>query len=346
MTQNIAMLSSAITLAASIGADLNFNLIRHLLRQPYTSAVMMLLRAAETLSSFTLIGCASACMVQSGLSLPIDLAAVAIATVGATVVSAIMSRRGAKLSPAELIAVKTLKEEIRDEVGRELAGLAEAVKCLAAENRMLRESVRELKEASERHADAIDTLASDVKNMVRGYHVMAEVYRHEAYKRELLALQLREIAKAKQELEGRRKISVFESALKETAGILQAMGFEVEVHTEPGMPAMLLKAGGKPVAVAAHRAFALDNKKPRRFVTSHAIRIEVEAAARLKLPLAILIANLKNGRRWAALIPSDKVASFEHMITPDELWLDTAEAEKACEKSLDLLKEGLLHATA
>ena len=346
MSQNIVMMASAIALTMSLGIDLNFNLIRHLLRQPYTSAIMLLLRISEVLSSFTLIGCISSYIAQFGLSVSTDIAAIATATAGAIIASIVMSKRGSKLSPADLLPIKSLKQEIRNDVRKELRVLKDEIKNLTDESYNLSLSLSELREASSRQTAAIDTLTSSIKLIANGYNTMAKEYREEAYKRELVTLQLSEITRIRQELENRRKRNVLESALKETSTIMHDLGFDVEVHSEPGMPAMILKIDGKPVAVGAHRTFALDNKKPRRIVNFDMIRTEADAAARLKLPLAIIVTNVKNGRRWATIIPSEKAASFEYVITPDELWLNTAEAEEACQRSLQTLKEEFTHADA
>jgi len=55
---------------------------------------------------------------------------------------------------------------------------------------------------------------------------------------------------------------------------------------------------GKKVAIGAHKAFTLSKEETKqRTITAEMMKAEINAAMKYKLPLVILVTNLRNKRR-------------------------------------------------
>jgi len=213
----------------------------------------------------------------------------------------------------------------------------------------------------------IFTALSQINKMLSCYNDVIKLYDEEVQKLELLNAQLEEVTLLKEEYtrrleglerspqeefeevrvklteaDGRASRRLGNEAQHETANILRSMGFEVEEYYGVGQPDYILIWNGKRVAVGAHKAYSLSEKNRQRTINSKDIGAEIRTASKLKLPLLIIVTNLKNNRRWAEIIHAEKVKEFEKFTTPLILVDDKPETRSICEETFLKLKEVLM----
>ncbi|MEM3479695.1 MAG: hypothetical protein QXV74_06615, partial [Candidatus Bathyarchaeia archaeon] len=131
-------------------------------------------------------------------------------------------------------------------------------------------------------------------------------------------------------------------AQHETAELLRNMGFEVEEHYGVGRPDIIPWWNNRRAAVVAHKAYTFTDKIRQRTITRKDIETEINAALKFKVPLVIIVTNLSNGRRYAEVIPYEKLNEFEKFTTPLILVDDKPETRSICEETLLKLKEILM----
>lgn len=209
---------------------------------------------------------------------------------------------------------------------------------------------------------------SQINKLLSCYDDVIKLYREEVQKLELLNARVEEVTRlqdeytkrleelektAEEEKHKETKVKLTETngkasrrlgneAQHEAANILRSMSFEVEEYYGVGQPDYILKWNNKSVAVGAHKAYTLSEKNRQRTINRKDLETEIRTALKLKLALVIIVTNLRNKRRWAEIIPSEKVSEFERITTPLILTDDKPETRRICEETLLKLKEILM----
>ncbi len=247
-----------------------------------------------------------------------------------------------------------IMEDVKTVADKALERMMEAVTKLEASNETQRKTVVEEVKRSiqsyvapfnvflKRNEEALRSLESklsQINTMIDGYNSMVKAYRDEASKREMLALQIEEVLSMreeyltklealdqKEELEekivltsanGLASRRIGNKTQHETAELLRRLGFEVEEYYGIGQPDFIIRWKGNRVAIGAHKAFTLSKETTRqRTVNRGAMETEVKVASKDKVPLVILITNVRNGRRWAEVIQYEKLQDFKRFTTP------------------------------
>jgi len=296
----------------------------------------------------------------------------------AVLVGIIMYRRGVKIGIEEIIEEEELTTKIKDVV----KGLTEnAVLKIEDEVSSLENTFRscsdqtedEVKRSTTELGGKIEQIESIVRGyniIVQGYNEMCKQYRGDEKKREMLMLQIEEVARLEEEY--RRKLELLQkvsldtaeaaelvhdkalltredglasrekgiSAQKETAQYLRSLGFELEEYYGIGAPDYIYTLSSRRVAVGPHRAFTLTREGTKqRTVTKDMIKVEYDTAMKLKLPMVIMVMNLVNKRRWGEFISYDKLKDFERVTTPLILAEDTRESQKILDDSIIRIRE-------
>ena len=233
-----------------------------------------------------------------------------------------------------------------------------------------REQVSDLIKKFEAELKRIEGKINQINGMLEGYNEMVKTYHEEDRKLETLNLQIEEVTRLEEEY--RRKLeSLSQASLeisilpelthekamltqadglasrrkgdlaqKETAKLLRRLGFEVDDHYGVGLPDYIFWKAGKKVAIGAHKAFTLSKEETKqRTITAEMMKAEINAAMKYKLPLVILVTNLRNKRRWVELIPYEELKEFKRFTTPLILAEDAPESQKICEESILRLRE-------
>lgn len=228
------------------------------------------------------------------------------------------------------------------------------------------ENINTLQSRCEEILERIQNRLVQIDKMIEGYNAIIQTYREEVRKLELLNLQIEEVTRMQEEYA--KRLEAFEQAAKkrinqkvrlttangiasrrlgnkaqhETAEILRSMGFEVEEYYGVGQPDIIPWWSNRRVAVVAHKAYTFTDKIRQRTINRKDIEAEIDAALKFKLPLVIIVTNLSNGRRYAEIIPYEKLNEFEKFTTPLILVDDKPEARNICEETLLKLKEILM----
>ncbi len=210
------------------------------------------------------------------------------------------------------------------------------------------------------------TALLQINKMLNRYDDIIKLYQEQVQKLELLNTRIEEITQLQEEYErklesmersaedisegrgarltklnGRASRAIGNEAQHETAKILRSMGFDVEEGYGVGQPDYILLWIGRRVAVVAHKAYSLSEKIRQRTISKKEIMTEIRFALKLGLPLVVIVTNLSNKRRWAEIIPYEKLKEFEKITTPLILSDDKPETRKICEETLLKLKEVL-----
>ena len=120
--------------------------------------------------------------------------------------------------------------------------------------------------------------------------------------------------------DGRANRNMGHDKQDETARILRGMGFDVAVAHGPGQPDFVIKRKGTDTVVATGscKAYTLHDepKRMQRRVSRKDCIPEIKLAARLDVPMALLVTNRINGRKWIKIVESDELRGWEGVTTP------------------------------
>ena len=106
----------------------------------------------------------------------------------------------------------------------------------------------------------------------------------------------------------------------EMAQALCDMGFDVKVGHGAGKPDCIIKKKGRKdvVAVGSNKAYSLYDEQGRmqRRITRKDCTPEIKLAARLKVPMALIVTNIVNDRRWASIVELTELEDWKGESTP------------------------------
>jgi Na+-transporting methylmalonyl-CoA/oxaloacetate decarboxylase gamma subunit len=339
-----------------------------------------ILRLTEGVTTPTLLFCVAFNVLVTGSDINFVLS-ITIMLACTVLVGEALSRKTEKLSAEETVEHESLRAEIKKDVreivdvaankmtrdtNEQITGAKNYFKNVADEMRAdIRDHAKQVGEMLRKFEDRF----GQMNLMIEGYNSMLKTYQDDTRKREALALQIEEVTRLQKEYE--RKLESFNQREEptegkvalthadglasrrignekqhETADLLRALNFEVEEYYGIGQPDLIIRWQGKRVAIGSHKAFTLTKEGTRqRTINKSDVETEINAALKYKVPLAILITNTRNGRRWAEIIPHEKLKGFERFTTPLLLTDDTPETQKICQESLLRLREILTHQT-
>ena len=106
----------------------------------------------------------------------------------------------------------------------------------------------------------------------------------------------------------------------EMAQALCDMGFGVKVGHGAGKPDCIIKKKGSKdvVAVGSNKAYSLYDEQGRmqRRITRKDCTPEIKLAARLKVPMALIVTNIVNDRRWISIVEPTELDDWKGESTP------------------------------
>ncbi|MEM3646463.1 MAG: hypothetical protein QXM87_08990 [Candidatus Bathyarchaeia archaeon] len=275
-----------------------------------------------------------------------------------------------KISENVRIVVETETSKILENAGKMIESAKDSIKAMIEMNRRYLqknyENINTLQSRCEEILGRIQNYLAQTNRIVEGYNAIVQTYREEVRKLELLNFQIEEVTRMQEEYA--KKLETLEQAPEErvdqkvrlttangiasrrlgnkaqheTAELLRNMGFEVEEHYGVGRPDIIPWWNNRRAAVVAHKAYTFTDKIRQRTITRKDIETEINAALKFKVPLVIIVTNLSNGRRYAEVIPYEKLNEFEKFTTPLILVDDKPETRSICEETLLKLKEILM----
>jgi len=377
----MTILISGFTLSLSCFVDANWKCFKGLVNWISPAKLLGILRLTQGASTLTFLYSIATTMVCKILWIDPAMALVSsiIVTVAATaLIGQLLSKKGAKLTAEETVDEKALRTRIIEDV-QTIVGKAALTISENVEKRMTKaeaniqgyvesyyKRVNTLLERNEETLRYFGDKMNTINRVIEGYNEIARAYREEAVKREALTLQIEQVARLeeeylrrlealdhKEEVRG-EKVTLTSAdgiasrtkgnmAQKETADFLRNCGFQVEEYYGVGLPDYIIRWQGKRVAIGAHKAFTLSRQGTTQRTIKNELEAEIAAALKYKLPLVLLVTNLKNKRRWAELISYEKLKEFERFTTPVILADDVPETERICMESILRLKEILSH---
>lgn len=368
------LLISAIAFLLSILIDINWLPFRAFL----PAKVLGFLRLIQGISFFTLTYLAALFLLEIYIQSYIFRLIIAcfIAIFSSVMVGLLVVKRGAKARLEEVIKEKDLIIKIRESINETVSETAynisrEVRESIANMHSSIREKMNEIymnltlrQREIEKLLQGISTTLPQLNSMLNRYNEIIKLYQEEIQKYELLSLRVEEVTRLQEEYtrkirelekagedelkeekvkltkaNGRASRALGNKAQHETANILRNMGFEVEEYYGVGQPDIILWWEGERVAVVAHKAYTFSEKIRQRTISKEDIRTELNVALKLKLPLVIIVTNSSNGRRYAEVIPYEKLGEFERFTTPLILVDDKPEMRRICEETLLKLKE-------
>jgi len=275
-----------------------------------------------------------------------------------------------KISENVRIVVETETSKILENAGKMIESAKDSIKAMIEMNRRYLqknyENINTLQSRCEEILGRIQNYLAQTNRIVEGYNAIVQTYREEVRKLELLNFQIEEVTRMQEEYA--KKLETLEQAPEErvdqkvrlttangiasrrlgnkaqheTAELLRNMGFEVEEHYGVGRPDIIPWWNNRRAAVVAHKAYTFTDKIRQRTIIRKDIETEINAALKFKVPLVIIVTNLSNGRRYAEVIPYEKLNEFEKFTTPLILVDDKPETRSICEETLLKLKEILM----
>ncbi|MEM0049184.1 MAG: hypothetical protein QW424_04690 [Candidatus Bathyarchaeia archaeon] len=275
-----------------------------------------------------------------------------------------------KISENVRIVVETETSKILENAGKMIESAKDSIKAMIEMNRRYLqknyENINTLQSRCEEILGRIQNYLAQTNRIVEGYNAIVQTYREEVRKLELLNFQIEEVTRMQEEYA--KKLETLEQAPEErvdqkvrlttangiasrrlgnkaqheTAELLRNMGFEVEEYYGVGRPDIIPWWNNRRAAVVAHKAYTFTDKIKQRTISRKDIETEIKAALKFKLPLVIIVTNLSNGRRYAEIIPYEKLKEFEKFTTPLILADDKPETRSMCEETLLKLKEILM----
>jgi len=377
----ITILISGFTLSLGCFVDANWRCFKGLVNWISPAKLLGILRLTQGASTLTFLYSIATTIICKILWIDPAMALVSsiTVTVAATaLIGLLLSKKGAKLTAEETIDEKALRTRIIEDV-QTIVGKAALTISENVEKRMTKaeaniqgyvesyyKRVNALLERNDETLRYFGDKMSTINRVIEGYNEIARAYREEALKREALTLQIEQVARLEEEYrrklealdrmeEVREKVTLTSAdgiasrtkgnmAQKETADFLRNCGFQIEEYYGVGLPDYIIRWQGKRVAIGAHKAFTLSRQgTAQRTITKDELEAEIAAALKYKLPLVLLVTNLKNKRRWAELISYEKLKEFERFTTPVILTDDVPETERICMESISRLKEILSH---
>lgn len=275
-----------------------------------------------------------------------------------------------KISENVRIVVETETSKILENAGKMIESAKDSIKAMIEMNRRYLqknyENINTLQSRCEEILGRIQNYLAQTNRIVEGYNAIVQTYREEVRKLESLNFQIEEVTRMQEEYA--KKLETLEQAPEErvdqkvrlttangiasrrlgnkaqheTAELLRNMGFEVEEHYGVGRPDIIPWWNNRRAAVVAHKAYTFTDKIRQRTIIRKDIETEINAALKFKVPLVIIVTNLSNGRRYAEVIPYEKLNEFEKFTTPLILVDDKPETRSICEETLLKLKEILM----
>lgn len=372
------LLISAIAFLLSLLIDINWLPFRAFL----PTKALGLLRLIQGASLFTLTYLATLFFLDIYIQSYILRVTIAcfIAIFSSIIVGILAVKRGAKMRLEEIVKEKDLVIKIRESVKEIVSETAynifkEVRESIADIRSSFQERMKGIyinltsqQREIEKLLQGISATLPQLNNMLSYYNEIIKLYREEIQKYELLSLRVEEVTQLQEEytrklreleessesepenekvkltkVNGKASRTLGNKAQHETANILRSMGFEVEEFYGVGQPDIILWWERERVAVVAHKAYTFSEKIRQRTISKEDIKTELNVALKLKLPLIIIITNLSNGRRYAELIPYEKLKEFERFTTPLILVDNKPETRCICEETLLKLKEILTH---
>ena len=367
---------AALALSLGIIIEFNWKALRPLGRWIRPARLLGVLRIVQGLSTFTIAFIAITALLTIFLqdSVLTTIAScigssIAVAAVGATIV-----KRGTKLRLDEVHEETDLtmriSAHVNDIVEVTASRILEKVDAIAVHLENVRSMMNVIQRDFQSHDENVNALhrrcdglqysLAQIGKAVEGCNAAIQTHRQ---KLEELNLRIDEVMQLQEECvrmlevqeqaaeeanQGRAKLTTAngiasrrlgDEAQRGTADILRSMGFEIEEHYGVGWPDYIILWNNERIAVGAHKAYSLGGNNKQRTISRRDIEAEVKWASELKLPLVIIVTNLRNKRRWAVVIPPEKLKEFKRITTPIILADDKPETRKICDESILELQE-------
>ncbi|MBI5146981.1 MAG: hypothetical protein HZA84_07155 [Thaumarchaeota archaeon] len=212
----------------------------------------------------------------------------------------------------------------------------------------------EITKSYEKRMDDLQTIISECKTHLDRFSDLDEKYQILVARLESLEFERQQLEQERKSLESHRPDKTSPEDSQETvlttqdgaayrrigdmeqekmAHELRDLGFEVIDSHGKGNADYIIKKNNK-TAIGSSKSYMLydEPKRMQRRINANDVTPEMILAKKLHVPLVIFVRNRKNGRRWANLIPPERLNSWQGESTPVILAKDDPESGKILEE--------------